>query len=67
MATTETLDPARAVLNQVPPLQPVNFFERDLALREALEREGGGWGAPRIARGGRDRRQRRGARAQPPG
>jgi putative acyl-CoA dehydrogenase len=38
------LDPARAVLNQVPPLQPVNYFEIDAALAEALSREGAGWG-----------------------
>jgi putative acyl-CoA dehydrogenase len=41
---TEISDPVRAVLNQVPPLEPVNLFEVDLALREGLEREGGGWG-----------------------
>jgi putative acyl-CoA dehydrogenase len=45
MATIETTpDPAREVLNQAPPLQPVDLFELDLALREGLEREGGGWG-----------------------
>jgi putative acyl-CoA dehydrogenase len=41
-------DPARAVLNQVPPLQPVNLFDADVALREALEREGGSWGVDRA-------------------
>ena len=45
MATTELDDPAREVLNQAPPLQPADLFESDLALREGLEREGGGWGA----------------------
>src|SRR5438270_69028 len=30
------------------PLLPLNFFEADLALREALEREGGGWGEARA-------------------
>jgi putative acyl-CoA dehydrogenase len=45
MATIEISDPAREVLNQAPPLQPANLFELDLALQEALEREGGGWGA----------------------
>jgi putative acyl-CoA dehydrogenase len=44
MTTTEAADPARAVLNQPPPLEPLNLFEADLALAEALEREGGGWG-----------------------
>jgi putative acyl-CoA dehydrogenase len=45
MATIELHDPAREVLNQAPPLQPANLFELDLALQEALGREGGGWGA----------------------
>ena len=30
-------DPARAVLNQPPPLQPVNLFEVDLALRRSRQ------------------------------
>jgi putative acyl-CoA dehydrogenase len=41
-------DPAREVLNQVPPLQPVNLFDVDLALQEALDREGGAWGVDRA-------------------
>jgi len=36
------------VENQAPPLVPYNVFEADLALREALEREGGGWGVDRL-------------------
>jgi putative acyl-CoA dehydrogenase len=36
------------VLNQAPPIAPYNVFEADLALREALEREGGGWGVDRL-------------------
>jgi putative acyl-CoA dehydrogenase len=52
MATIEIADPAREVLNQAPPLQPVNLFELDLAMREALEREGGGWGAERALEAG---------------
>jgi putative acyl-CoA dehydrogenase len=52
MATTQTGDPAREVLNQAPPLQPVDLFEIDLALREALDREGGGWGAERAHEAG---------------
>jgi putative acyl-CoA dehydrogenase len=52
MATTQIGDPARQVLNQPPPLQPVNYFEVDLALREALEREGGGWGTDRAHEAG---------------
>jgi putative acyl-CoA dehydrogenase len=52
MATTDVSDPAREVLNQAPPLQPVNLFEVDLALREALEREGGVWGVDRAREAG---------------
>jgi putative acyl-CoA dehydrogenase len=48
MATLDTADPAREVLNQSPPLQPVNLFDADLPLQEALEREGGGWGLDRA-------------------
>jgi len=36
------------VANQAPPLAPYNVFEADLPLREALEREGGGWGVDRL-------------------
>ena len=52
MATIEITDPAREVLNQAPPLQPANLFELDLPLQEALEREGGGWGADRAREAG---------------
>ena len=52
MAATEVADPARAVLNQPPPLEPLNLFEADLALRDAVEREGGGWGADRLGEAG---------------
>jgi putative acyl-CoA dehydrogenase len=58
MATIETshpeliADPSREVLNQPPPLEPVNLFEVDLALREALEREGGEWGVDRAREAG---------------
>jgi putative acyl-CoA dehydrogenase len=41
------------VLNQPPPLLGHNAFEADLALQEALAREGGAWGAERaLAAGG---------------
>ena len=54
------------VLNQSVPFEDVNLFEADLALREALEREGGGWAVDRVrdtgARGGLGR----GAGARPP-
>jgi putative acyl-CoA dehydrogenase len=36
------------VLNQPPPLEDVNFFERDIALAEAMEREGAGWAVERA-------------------
>src|SRR5689334_22157327 len=52
MTTLDSIDPAREVLNQPPPLQPVNFFEVDLALQEGLEREGGDWGADRAREAG---------------
>jgi putative acyl-CoA dehydrogenase len=48
MATIDVTDPTREVRNQPPPLQPVNLFEIDIALGEALEREGGGWGVDRA-------------------
>ena len=52
MATIDITDPAREVLNQAPPLQPANLFELDVALQEAVEREGGGWGAERAREAG---------------
>jgi len=52
VAITEISDPAREVLNQAPALEPVNLFEVDLALREALEREGGSWGVDRAREAG---------------
>ena len=49
-ATTQAppLDPARAVLNQPPALQPVDLLGSDLALQEGLVREGGEWGLDRV-------------------
>ncbi len=44
----DTTRDTHQVLNQAPPLTPYNVFEADLALREALEREGGGWGVDRL-------------------
>jgi putative acyl-CoA dehydrogenase len=52
MAATEVENPAREVRNQAPPLQPANLFELDLALREALVREGGEWGVDRAMEAG---------------
>jgi putative acyl-CoA dehydrogenase len=36
------------VFNQAPPFSSVNLFGCDLALQEALEREGAGWAAPSL-------------------
>ncbi|MGO9754100.1 MAG: acyl-CoA dehydrogenase family protein [Solirubrobacteraceae bacterium] len=52
MSTSEVASPERAVLNQSPELEPLNLFESDLALGEALEREGGGWGRERACETG---------------
>ena len=52
MATIDVTDPAREVRNQPPPLAPINVFEVDLPLREALEREGGGWAIDRVREAG---------------
>ncbi len=38
-----------AVENQAPPLAGGNLFTADIALQEALEREGGAWGRDRVA------------------
>ena len=48
MASTDLSDATREVRNQAPPLLPLDAFERDLALREALTREGGAWGIDRV-------------------
>ncbi|HEX8067363.1 MAG TPA: acyl-CoA dehydrogenase family protein [Thermoleophilaceae bacterium] len=40
--------PTHEVLNQPPPLHGHNVFEANPPLREALEREGGGWGVDRC-------------------
>ncbi len=40
------------VSNQVPPLAPSNLFATNAPLVEALEREGGGWGAERATAAG---------------
>jgi putative acyl-CoA dehydrogenase len=38
------------ILNQVPPLEDWNPFLTDIALQQALEREGGGWSRDQILR-----------------
>ena len=42
----------RRVGNQAPPLAPIDLVAADAPLREALEREGGGWGAERVREAG---------------
>ena len=37
------------VENQPPPLAPYDVYATDVALREALVREGGGWAEPQVA------------------
>ena len=50
MSTMNRTDRAATheVLNQPPPLVDHNAFEADLALGEALIREGGEWGVDRV-------------------
>ncbi|MCP5419058.1 MAG: isovaleryl-CoA dehydrogenase [Gammaproteobacteria bacterium] len=36
------------VFNQPPPLADINLYDQDIALREALHREGGGWAEERV-------------------
>ena len=53
MAATDTSPDARLVApNQPPPLEGHNVFLADAALREALDREGGGWARDRAAAAG---------------
>ena len=52
MATLETTDPARDVLNQTPSLEPISLLDSDLALQEALVREGGEWGVDTVREAG---------------
>ena len=51
-STSPQQDPARDVLNQAPPLRPVNLFGVDVALQEALVRERGEWGLERLREAG---------------
>ena len=44
----DLVEPTHEVVNQAPPLAPYNVFEADLALSEALTREGGSWGVDRL-------------------
>jgi len=42
------LEHTHEVTNQAPPLAPYNVFEADTPLREAVAREGAGWGVDRL-------------------
>ena len=44
MASAIAGDPMFEVSNQPPPLEPYNLFASDAVLREAVKREGAGWG-----------------------
>jgi putative acyl-CoA dehydrogenase len=51
MGTVERHHPAHAtheVINQSVPLEPINHYETDLPMREAVAREGGGWAEDRL-------------------
>jgi putative acyl-CoA dehydrogenase len=37
------------VTNQVPPLEDYNLYDQDIALREAVKREGGGWAEAHLS------------------
>jgi putative acyl-CoA dehydrogenase len=50
---TDTFRGTHEVLNQSVPFEDVDLFALDPALREGLEREGGGWAAERVAEAGR--------------
>ncbi len=52
MPTLEITHPAREVLNQAPPLQPISLLDSDLALSEGLVREGGEWGVDAVREAG---------------
>ena len=48
MTTNFASQPPNAVFNQPPALENYNLFEQDIPLREAVEREGGGWFADEL-------------------
>ena len=41
--------PTHRVTNQPPPLEDINLYQLDTALREAVRREGAGWAEPALA------------------
>ncbi|HSB96397.1 MAG TPA: acyl-CoA dehydrogenase family protein [Spongiibacteraceae bacterium] len=44
--------PTHTVSNQPPPLEDINLFELDIALRDGLQREGAAWAASQASRFG---------------
>ncbi|RMH87335.1 MAG: isovaleryl-CoA dehydrogenase [Calditrichaeota bacterium] len=44
-----TFPETHEVINQPPPLEGLNLYESDQALREAVHREQGGWAEPQLA------------------
>ncbi|MGI9095202.1 MAG: acyl-CoA dehydrogenase family protein, partial [Thermoleophilaceae bacterium] len=42
------LEHTHEVTNQAPPIVPYNVFDADVGLREAIDREGAGWGMDRL-------------------
>jgi putative acyl-CoA dehydrogenase len=50
---TDTFRGTHEVLNQSVPFEDIDLLALDPALREALEREGGGWARDRVAEAGR--------------
>ena len=57
-ATSQVKTPSADSANQPPPLVGFNAWSGDRILRDAVEREGGGWIAARAKPDGRARRQR---------
>ena len=49
VAPSRASQATHAVTNQPPPLEGLNLFEQNRPLVEALEREGGGWGAEQAS------------------
>jgi putative acyl-CoA dehydrogenase len=48
MSLLDAAVPAREVLNQAVPLEPLSHYESWAALREGVDREGGAWGVDRL-------------------
>jgi putative acyl-CoA dehydrogenase len=48
MSSQSLGQPTHSVENQPPPLENLNLYESDRALKAAIQREGGGWAAARL-------------------